>query len=344
MNVAVIGATGYTGLELVRLLTQHPKMKLTCVTSDSQAGAMLTEVYPHLEGLLHEQLLHADAGEIAACADLAFTALPSGLSTKIVPDLLRAGLRVIDLAGDHRLSQEDYAAWYQKTPPTREVLSQAVYGLPEFFAENIASARLVANPGCYPTATLLSLLPLVMNELIDADTIVVDAKSGVSGAGKALSPGTHFAEVNENFKAYKVGVHQHIPEIEGILKQMSGQNLAISFTTHLVPMTRGILITAYAKLTQDVTTDEVLKLYKESYRDRPFVRVRAKGSMPETKDVSGSNFCDIGLRVDPRTKRVTVIGVIDNLVKGAAGQAIQNANLLFGLPQTTGLWTAPAYL
>lgn len=344
MNVAVIGATGYTGLEVVRLLMQHPELNVTAVTSDSQAGAMLSEVYPHLQGLVQDPLQRADALELAAQADLAFLALPSGLSTALVPDLLAAGLKVIDLAGDHRLSQADYAQWYHKTPPTHEVLTQAVYGLPEYYAAEIASARLIANPGCYPTATLLSLLPLVQHGLIDTDSLIVDAKSGVSGAGKALSPGTHFAEINENFKAYKVGVHQHIPEIEGVLTKHHGAKVTLSFTTHLVPMTRGIMATSYAKLTQDLSTEEVLAIYKETYQNQPFVRIRENGSMPATKDVSASNFCDIGLRVDPRTGRVTVIGVIDNLIKGAAGQAIQNANLLCGLPQTTGLQNAPVYL
>ncbi|ASS76797.1 N-acetyl-gamma-glutamyl-phosphate reductase [Tumebacillus algifaecis] len=343
MNVAVIGATGYTGLEVVRLLMQHPELNVTAITSDSQAGAMLTEVYPHLQGLVHEPLQRAEAMELALKADLAFVALPSGLSTGLVPELLGAGLKVIDLAGDHRLSQSDYEQWYQKTPPSAEVLAQAVYGLPEYYADQIATARLIANPGCYPTATLLSLLPLVQQGLIDPDTLIVDAKSGVSGAGKAVSPSSHFVEVNENFKAYKVGVHQHIPEIEGVLSQHCGEKVTLSFTTHLVPMTRGILTTSYAKLTSDVSTEELLALYQETYRDQPFVRIREKGNMPATKDVSTSNFCDIGLRVDPRTKRVTVIGVIDNLIKGAAGQAIQNANLLCGLPQTTGLRTAPVY-
>ncbi|MFD2172277.1 N-acetyl-gamma-glutamyl-phosphate reductase [Tumebacillus lipolyticus] len=343
MNVAVIGATGYTGLELVRMLLQHPTLKLTYVSSDSQAGAMLTKVYPHLKGLVRHTLQRAEAKEIAEVADLVFTALPSGLSTEIVPELLDTGLKVIDLAGDHRLTQADYRQWYQKNPPAQATLATAVYGLPELQADKIAQADLIANPGCYPTATLLSLLPLVQQGLIETDTLIVDAKSGVSGAGKALSAATHYVEVNENFKAYKVGTHQHIPEIEGVLAQAAGHEVILSFTTHLVPMTRGILITAYAKLTENRSTADLLALYEQAYADHPFVRICEAGRMPETKEVAGSNFCDIGLRVDPRTQRVTVIGVIDNLVKGAAGQAIQNANLIAGLDQTTGLIAAPFY-
>jgi N-acetyl-gamma-glutamyl-phosphate reductase len=346
MRIAVIGATGYTGLETVRLLAQHPEMELTYVTSDSQAGAELTEVYPHLRGIVTQTLSPVDAEAIADVADVAMVALPSGISTKLVPGLLEAGLRVIDLAGDHRLPSDVYQQWYGKQPPSDHILQEAVYGLPEFYAEQIEQARLIANPGCYPTATLLSLLPLMKWESIDPSTIVVDAKSGVTGAGKGLSLGSHFVEVNENFKAYKVGQHQHIPEVEQILtrENRNGEPVVISFTTHLVPMNRGIMVTCYAKLTGAYTTEELVEKYAAFYRDAPFVRVHGVGSMPQTRDVTASNFCDIGLRVDPRTQRVTVIGVIDNLVKGAAGQAVQNLNLFAGLPQTTGLMGAPVYL
>lgn len=346
MRIAVIGATGYTGLETVRLLAQHPEMEVTYVTSDSQAGVELTEVYPHMRGIVTQTLQPVDAQAIAHVADVAMVALPSGISTKLVPGLLEAGLRVIDLAGDHRLPSDLYQQWYGKQPPSDALLQEAVYGLPEFYAEQIAQARLIANPGCYPTATLLSLLPLMQWGMIDASTIVVDAKSGVTGAGKALSLGSHFVEVNENFKAYKVGQHQHIPEVERILtrENPSGEPVVISFTTHLVPMNRGIMATCYAKLTEDISTEELVEKFAAFYKDAPFVRVHSVGSMPQTRDVTASNFCDIGLRVDPRTKRVTVIGVIDNLVKGAAGQAVQNLNLLAGLPQTAGLIQPPVYL
>jgi N-acetyl-gamma-glutamyl-phosphate reductase len=349
VKIAVLGATGYTGLELIRLCLQHPQLELTYVSSDSQSGSMLAEVYPHLATLLTLQLEKADPSAVAAVADMALVALPSGLSTALVPGLLEAGLKVIDLAGDHRLPAAEYQTWYKKQPPTDAHLSEAVYGLSEYYAEEIAKARLIANPGCYPTATLLSLLPLLKGGYIDPATLVIDAKSGVSGAGKALSLGSHFVEANENFKAYKVGAHQHIPEIEHILtrENPSGEPVVISFTTHLVPMSRGILTTSYARLVpgkQAITTEELLSYYADFYKNDPFVRIHPPGRMPQTRDVSGSNFCDIGLHVDPRTQRVTVIGCIDNLVKGAAGQAIQNLNLMSGFPSTTGLLTAPVYL
>jgi N-acetyl-gamma-glutamyl-phosphate reductase len=346
MKVAVIGATGYTGMELVRLLLQHPGVELTYASSDSQAGQALTSVFPHLRGLTDLVLEKADPAAIASRAEVALVALPSGLSTEIVPGLLEKGLRVIDLAGDHRLPSDLYQQWYRKVPPAEETLAAAVYGLPELYEERIRTARLIANPGCYPTATLLSLTPLVKAGKIDTKTIVVDAKSGVSGAGKAASLATHYAEVNENFKAYKVGEHQHIPEIESILtrENPSGEPVVISFTTHLVPMTRGIMATCYAQLTKDLSTEDLLALYADFYRNSPFVRLHPAGGFPQTRDVRGSNFCDIGLRVDPRTGRVTVIGVIDNLVKGASGQAIQNLNLFAGLEQTTGLHLPPLAL
>lgn len=346
MQIAILGATGYTGLEVVRLLQQHPEAEVTYVSSDSQAGAELSDVYPHLRGVITHTLEPANAAEIAKRADYALVALPSGISTGLVPGLLEAGLKVIDLAGDHRLPSEVYATWYKKTPPSSAILAEAVYGLPEINAAQIANAKLIANPGCYPTSTLLSLLPLVKHGLIELDTLVIDAKSGISGAGKAATAATHFVEVNENFKAYKVGEHQHIPEIEQVLTQVnpSGTPVTISFTTHLVPMTRGILTTSYARLTGAYSTADLLDIYREFYKNAPFVRLHPEGSFPQTRDVTAVNYCDIGLRVDPRTQRVTAIGAIDNLVKGAAGQAIQNLNLLAGLPETTGLITAPVYL
>ncbi|HEU4964998.1 MAG TPA: N-acetyl-gamma-glutamyl-phosphate reductase [Bacilli bacterium] len=346
MRVAVLGATGYTGIELLRLLDHHPQMELTYIASDSRAGLQVGEVLPHLRGVTTASFEKGDVARIAACADVALLALPSGLSVEWAAQLLTCGVKVIDLSGDHRLPPALYQEWYKKTPPEAVTQQQAVYGLSEFYGADVAQAKLIANPGCYPTATLLSLLPLVQRSLIDPQTLVIDAKSGVSGAGKAATAATHYVEVNENFKAYKVGGHQHIPEIEHILtrENPTGERVTISFTTHLVPMTRGILVTSYAKLTGSHSTEELLHLYADTYRDHPFVRIHPQGSMPQTRDVAKSNFCDIGLHVDPRTERVTVIAVIDNLVKGASGQAIQNLNLLAGLDPTTGLFHSPVYL
>lgn len=346
MKVAVLGATGYTGLELIRLLHQHPALELAYIASDSSAGLELSEAYPHLRGVTDHSFEKLDLPAIASRCDIALLALPSGLSANSAPQLLQHGVKVIDLSGDHRLPPDIYHHWYHKTPPAPDIQAQAVYGLPELYADQIAQANLIANPGCFPTATLLALLPLLKHGLIDPSTLVIDAKSGVSGAGKTPSAATHFVEINENFKAYKVGHHQHIPEIERILTQENpaGEDVTISFTTHLVPMTRGILITSYAKLTADRSTEDLLHHLADFYKGHPFVRIHPAGSMPQTRDVAKSNFCDIGLHVDPRTKRVTVISVIDNLVKGASGQAIQNLNLIAGLDPATGLLTTPVYL
>lgn len=346
MKVAILGVTGYTGLELLRLLQQHPNVEITYVSSDSQAGEQIVTSYPHLAGVVSHLLHKVNFEQIANCAEYVFIALPSGVSTELVPSLLAKGLKVIDLAGDHRLPAELYQTWYKKSAPQTALLERAVYGLPELYADKIKQADLIANPGCYPTATLLGLMPLVKLGMVDPHSLVIDAKSGVSGAGKALSSATHFVEVNENFKAYKVGEHQHIPEIEQVLTDINPHQQAvyISFTTHLLPITRGILVTSYAQLVTKETTAGLLEKYQQFYQHAPFVRIHSAGSFPQIKDVRGSNFCDIGLRVDERTGRVTVISVIDNLVKGAAGQAIQNLNLLAGLPETTGLTIVPLYL
>jgi N-acetyl-gamma-glutamyl-phosphate reductase len=343
MKIAVIGATGYTGAELLRILSMHPRVEVSVLTSDSSAGKSIAQLYPHVRDIYKHTLQQADPAEIAKQADLAFVALPGGLSSGIVPGLIEAGLKVIDLGGDFRLPASLYETWYKKQAPPVELQQQAVYGLSEWYAEEIAQANLITNPGCYPTATLLGLLPLVKHGLIELDSIVVDAKSGVSGAGKALSLNTHYPEINENLKAYKLGVHQHIPEIETQLARVAGEDVTISFTTHLVPMVRGILTTTYARLKDRWTTGDLLDLYQQIYEGATFVRIRPEGEFPATKEVATSNYCDIGLYVDERTKRVTVISVIDNLVKGASGQAVQNLNLMNGWDEATGLGFVPVY-
>lgn len=343
MKVAVIGATGYTGVELLRLLGMHPRVEVTALTSESSAGLPLAQVYPHLRSIEKKTLQNVNPQEIAARAELAFVALPGGQSGQIVPDLLAAGLKVIDLGGDFRLPASLFESWYKKPAPPAEWQQRAVYGLSEWYPEEIARAELISNPGCYPTATLLGLLPLVKNRLIELDSIIVDGKSGVSGAGKSLTLSSHYAEINENTKAYKVGVHQHIPEIESQLSRVAGEEVVISFTTHLVPMTRGILITSYAKLKESWSTEDLLDLYRQTYAGAAFVRIRPQGEFPGTKEVVTSNYCDIGLHVDRRTGRVTVVSVIDNLVKGASGQAVQNLNLLNGWDEATGLHFIPTY-
>ena len=338
MKAAIIGGTGYGAIELIRLLNKHPYLEVGSVVSNSQAGNDFSESYPHLTEIINQPLESFDVNRLSEQNDIVFLATPSGVSSKMVPQLMCKGIKVIDLSGDFRLrSQSEYETWYKHTAPDEKYLSQATYGLSEFYAEETKSAKLIPNPGCFPTATTLGLLPILKAKLGDATSIIIDAKSGVSGAGRGLSLTSHYAEINENLKAYKLGAHQHIPEIEQVLKDESGRLVTITFTTHLVPMTRGIMITAYVNLLGKISTSEVNALYKEFYENHPFVRIRPEGIYPSTKEVSGSNYCDIGLHVDQRTNRLTVISVIDNLVKGAAGQAIQNANLMNGWAVSTGL-------
>lgn len=344
LKAAIIGGTGYGAIELVRLIEKHPFLKLNTMISNSQAGNDVSSVYPHLSEIIDTSLDVFDVNRLSEENDIVFFSTPSGVSKNLVPSILEKGLKCIDLSGDFRLrSSNDYEAWYKHAAAPKNYLSQAVYGLSEIYSNKIKNASLIANPGCYPTASLLGLLPIVKTELADYKSIIIDAKSGVSGAGRGLSISTHYAEINENLKAYKLGSHQHIPEIEQILHDEAGNPITISFTTHLVPMTRGIMCSMYVNLKKIVSTEDVVQLYQYFYQDHPFVRVRPVRITPSTKEVLGSNYCDIGLFVDQRTGRLTIISVIDNLVKGASGQAIQNANLLFGWDERTGLSDVPVY-
>ncbi|BCJ87897.1 N-acetyl-gamma-glutamyl-phosphate reductase [Effusibacillus dendaii] len=343
IRTAIIGASGYTGIELLRLLHRHPQAEVTMVTGDSTAGKQITEVYPHLQEIYQQTVEAVDPQRIAEQADIAFLAMPSGHATEIVPALLTNGIRVIDLGGDLRLPADLYRTWYGKNPVPADVQQQAVYGLSEWFCDEIQNARLIANPGCYPTATLLALLPLVKAGAIEPDSIIVDAKSGVSGAGRGVALGSLFSEVNENFKAYKVNQHQHTPEIEQQLARVAGEQITVTFTPHLVPMTRGILATCYGKVKEGWTQRRLMDLYTDVYAGKSFVRIRPFGNYPQTKEVTGSNFCDIGLSLDERTGRLTVLSAIDNLVKGASGQAVQNLNIMTGMPETEGLLSVPMY-
>ncbi|MED0674222.1 N-acetyl-gamma-glutamyl-phosphate reductase [Aneurinibacillus thermoaerophilus] len=343
MNISIIGATGYSGVELIRLLVKHPEANIVAVYSNSQAGKTMQEVYPHLTHIFTDSLTKIDCGRIRKEADAVFIATPSGVSGQLVPQLLDGKLKVIDVSGDFRLATPElYNKWYGKQTAAQEYLDQAVYGLSEWNADAIRGTKLLANPGCYPTATLLSLLPLLKEDLIDGTSIIVDAKSGVTGAGRSASLGTHFCEVNESISAYKVAKHQHTPEIEQTLNYLTGKEALVSFTPHLVPMNRGILTTSYATLKEGVTNEQVAAAFSEAYEGKPFVRLRP-GAYPKTKEVYGSNYCDIAWHADDRTGRVIVLAVIDNVVKGAAGQAVQNMNLMFGLPETTGLEFTPVY-
>ncbi|ULT57925.1 N-acetyl-gamma-glutamyl-phosphate reductase [Neobacillus drentensis] len=344
MKAAIIGGTGYGSIELVRLINKHPYLEIGSVVSNSQAGVNFSDVYPHLSDVVVQPLETFNTKRLSEENDIVFLATPSGVSSKLVPQLLDEGIKCIDLSGDFRLrSAEDYETWYQHSSPEEEYLKQAVYGLSEIYKEEIKEATLIANPGCYPTATNLGLLPIMKSKLADENSIIIDAKSGVSGAGRGLSLTSHYSEINENTKAYKLGKHQHIPEIEQVLTDESGNPITVTFTTHLVPMTRGIMSTMYVNLKEKISTQKVIDLYKQFYQECHFIRVRPEGNIPATKEVMGSNFCDIGLHVDERTNRLTIISVIDNLVKGAAGQAIQNANLMNGWDEQTGLTDIPIY-
>jgi N-acetyl-gamma-glutamyl-phosphate reductase len=347
VRVAIVGATGYGGAELIRLLQAHSQVQIASVISTSNAGVPIADGFPHLNQIMVQVLDALEVEAIASKADVVFLATPAGVSAELSPKLLEAGLKVIDISGDYRLkSPALYEQYYKHKPAPEAELAKAVYGLSEVFGDEVKSAALVANPGCYPTATLLGLVPAVKEGWIDPATIIIDAKSGVSGAGRGVNLGVHFAEVNENFTAYKVNRHQHTPEIEQALGRVAGKPVVTTFNAHLVPMTRGIMSTMYASIVGGGgarTEEDFIELYNNYYEGRHFVRVRSKGKWPSTKEVSGSNYCDIGFSVDERTGRVTIISVIDNIVKGAAGQAIQNLNLMMGWEETTGLLFVPMY-
>ncbi|GGN93138.1 N-acetyl-gamma-glutamyl-phosphate reductase [Saccharibacillus kuerlensis] len=343
-RAAIVGATGYGGAELIRLLQAHPHTEVTCVLSSSSSGTPLSGSFPHLTNIVELELEAIEPAAVKEKADVVFLATPAGVSAELTPRLLEQGLKVIDLSGDLRLKDGAvYEKWYKRSPASDDMLEQAVYGLSEVYGEKAAGHSVISNPGCFPTATLLGLIPAVRAGWIDPSSIIIDAKTGVSGAGRGIGLGTHYSEINESVKAYKVNAHQHIPEIEQVLGAEAGQEVIVTFTSHLIPMTRGILSTLYAKINGAHGTQEFIDLYRNFYAGRPFVRIRENGIMPATKEVSGSNYCDIGFSVDERTGRVTIVSVIDNMVKGAAGQAIQNLNLMMGWEESTGLHFVPMY-
>jgi N-acetyl-gamma-glutamyl-phosphate reductase len=336
LPVAVLGATGYAGVELLRILIRHPRVHLTAVTSQQYAGKRVSEIYPALAGRCDLVLEELDVKNVAARAALAFAALPHETSMDVVAGLIEQNKRVIDLSADFRLHDPNlYQRWYRphKTP---HLLARAVYGLTELHRKAIGKARLVANPGCYPTGAVLGLAPLFAKKMVRG-TVVIDAKSGVTGAGRASTVDLSFSEVNDNFKAYNIGVHRHAPEIEQELGELLGAPVSVLFAPHLLPINRGILSTMYVELKKIPAENDLERLYKQFYRDEPFIRVLSPGTFPQTKDVRGANDCAIGFRFDARTERLVVITAIDNLVKGAAGQAVQNMNLMYGWPETEGL-------
>ena len=343
VKAAVLGSTGYAGAELVRILSGHPDAEIVYLASHSYAGKKFSDIYPGMRCVCDMTLSDDDISKAAENADVLFLALPAGIASEAVtPELLEKCV-VIDLGAGFRLHDAKvYEAWYKKEHKHPELLDEAVYGLPEIHRESIKGKKLIANPGCYTTCTILTLYPLIKAGLIDTSTIVIDAKSGTSGAGRGEKLGSMFCEVNESIKAYGVTNHRHTPEIEQELSLASGEDIVLQFTPHLVPMNRGILSCCYAKLKKGVSEEDVRSAYG-MYSDEPFIRV--SDDLPETKYVKGTNMVDISFRIDGRTGNIIAIGAIDNLVKGAAGQAVQNMNIAFGLDETEGLMTAagPAF-
>lgn len=343
MKASIIGATGYGGAELIRLLHQHPEVQICSIHSTSRQGDIASDSYPHLQDVISLDFEDITVERIAETADVVFTATPSGVSSRLVPKLMEADSKVIDLSGDFRLKNlESYESWYKKPASDQQWVDQAVYGLSEWNKSDIEHASLIANPGCYATAALLGLAPLIQKGWIDPASVIIDAKSGVSGAGRTASAAAHYPEMNDNFKIYKVNQHQHIPEIEQVMSGWNGQIQSITFSTHLVPMTRGIMATMYADVVQDISLEQLYTLYHSTYDDSFFVRLREE-NFPGTKEVYGSNFCDIALAFDVRTNRVMVVSVIDNIMKGASGQAVQNMNIMFGMDEKTGIDLLPVY-
>ena len=344
VKAAILGATGYAGAELVHILSGHPDTELVYLASHSYAGKKFSDIYPGMKGVCDQELREDDIKKATENADVIFLSLPAGLASGIVTDEILEKSAVIDLGADFRLhDKETYETWYKTEHHSPSLLEKAVYGLPEIHREAIKGKRLIANPGCYTTCSIMTLYPLVKAGLVKTDGIVIDAKSGTSGAGRGEKLGSLFCEVNESIKAYGVTTHRHTPEIEQELSEAAGKNIVLQFTPHLVPMNRGILVTAYASLKRKVTPEEVRAVYEKYYADETFVRVLEDGVCPQTRWVEGSNFVDVNFRIDPRTNRIIMMGAMDNLVKGAAGQAVQNMNLMFGLPEEEGLRMAPVF-
>lgn len=338
LKVAICGGSGYTGGELLRILSQHPRVTVTAVTSEKSAGKKVTELFPGLyswANLLFEPIVKE---KLLKKADLFFMALPHGASQEAVDYLFRKGKKVVDLSADFRLSDPlIYEEWYKVPHNFRRTLKKATYGLPELHRNEIRKSSLVANPGCYPTGALLGLYPILRSKLIKSDGIVIDSKSGTSGAGRKTSLNFSFCEVNGGFKAYGIAFHRHTPEIEQELSFIAKKDLKVNFTPHLLPINRGILSTMYARLTKKTDTGDLLELYNNTYSNEPFMKVLDENNFPNIHSVKGTNFCEIGLKVDHRTNTVILITAIDNLVKGAAGAAVQNMNLMMGFKETTGL-------
>ena len=344
IKAGIIGSTGYAGAELVRLLLGHKDAEIVWYGSRSYTGQNYASIYQNMFELVDASCLDDNIEELSAKADVIFTATPQGFCASVVNDHVLSQTKIIDLSADFRLKDVNiYESWYKIEHKAPQYLEEAVYGLCELNREKIRTARLVANPGCYPTCSILSIWPLMREGLIDPDSVIIDAKSGTSGAGRGAKVDNLFCEVNENIKAYGVATHRHTPEIEEQLGYAAGRPVTLNFTPHLVPMNRGILVTAYATLKKKVSEEDIRALYHKYYDSEKFVRVLEKGSCPQTRWVEGSNFVDVNFVLDSRTNRVIMMGAMDNLVKGAAGQAVQNMNLMFGLDEAEGLRMPPVF-
>ena len=344
IKVGIIGSTGYAGGELVRLLMNHKEVEIKWFGSRSYVDKKYAEVYQNFFQIVDDKCMDDNMEALANEVDVIFTATPQGLCASLVNDDILNKVKIVDLSADFRIKDvATYEKWYGIEHKSPQYIEEAVYGLCEINREDVKKARLIANPGCYPTCSTLSIYPLAKEGLIDMSTVIIDAKSGTSGAGRGAKVDNLYCEVNENIKAYGVANHRHTPEIEEQLSYASGEEVLLNFTPHLVPMNRGILITAYATLKREVTYEEVKAIYDKYYADEKFVRVLEKDVCPQTKWVEGSNYVDVNFKIDPRTKRIIMMGAMDNLVKGAAGQAVQNMNLMFGLKESEGLELIPMF-
>ncbi len=340
IKVGIIGATGYAGAELVRILLNHPNAELTGLSSVSFEGKNISEVYPSLKNICDDTLVSAD--DVIENADVVFASLPHGLSEEIAGKCMEAGAVLIDLGADFRLHDEaEYRTWYGKDYKYPALHADAVYSLPELYREATKTAKIIGNPGCYPTSIALGLMPVLKKDLADTDHIIIDSKSGVTGAGRGLTQGTHYPDTNEAFAAYKAGEHRHTPEIEQTLSDIAGKKITVTFVPHLLPVNRGIESSIYVKLKDGVTKETVRAAYEEAYANEQFVRLEKVGNYANIKNVRYSNYCDISLHFDEHNNTLIVSSVIDNMVKGAAGQAVQNMNLRFGLAEHTGLTLVP---
>ncbi len=344
MKAGLIGVSGYTGMELVRLLASHPQFELSLATSRQEKGKKVSDIYPFMLGNQGADIVitNPSAQEIKHKCDIVFMAVPHGIAMNMADELLIEGCKIVDLSADFRIKDTQiFETWYKSKHTASHILEKAVYGLPELYAEKIKNAQIVANPGCYPTASLLGLYPAMKNKIISDENIVIDAKSGTSGAGRKAQVGSLFCEVYDTFKAYGLTSHRHTPEIEQELSLIANKEIILSFNPHLVPMNRGILATIYTNLAKDIAIEEVHAIYTACYKEDKFVRVLPLGSLPETRNVRGSMFCDIGLSLCKRTKRLIITSAIDNVARGASAQALANANLMTGQDLATGLNFAP---